>query len=179
MFKKKHKKMTKEEQEYELYIKEHISNVKKAWDCLKQRIDIFSDGEYYMIEDLINKHDKSKYSLEEFGGYQQYFYPSPNDTMDKKLMNQSWNHHQKTNPHHWQYWLMYEDGKTVALDMPFEYIIEMLCDWLAMSIKFNNKPSEWYETNRPKMLLEDKTQSIIDAYISVLDSAYKSIKENK
>ena len=170
-------KKTKEEKEYELYIKEHISNVKIAWKELRQRIDIFDDGEYYMIDELINKHDKSKYSFEEFGGYKQFFFPSSNGVKNKKLFTESWNHHQKTNPHHWQYWLMYEDNKTIALSIPFKYIIEMLCDWLAMSIKFDNKPSEWYKKNRSKMLIEEKTQKMIDGYIPVLDSAYKSIKE--
>ena len=45
----------------------------------------------------------------------------------KEDFNVAWNHHQKNNPHHWQYWILTNsDGSTKVLDMPYENIIEMM-----------------------------------------------------
>lgn len=167
----------KKQQAYKKYIKEHIKNVNIAWKGLRIYIDCLTAEDYYDIDSLITKHDKSKYSKEEFEGYRQFFFPCDNDIKNKDSFINAWNHHQKTNPHHWQYWLMYEGEKTKALEMPFKYIIEMLCDWLAMSIKFNNKPSDWYRDNRDKIFLNDTTQIITERFIPILDIVYKKNKE--
>lgn len=104
-------------------------------------------------------------SVEEFTAYQMNFFPSSQDIPIKDGFNYAWNHHQKSNPHHWQYWIMWEPKGSVVLEMPLEYVLEMLCDWTAMSVKFSNKLSDWYKDNESKMFLHDGTKRTIENWM--------------
>jgi hypothetical protein len=131
--------------EYGLYIEEHRDNVSLVWQKLYKYLkDEFWLNDYTnsSITSLIKHHDKSKYNEEEFDAYRQYFYPVDNELeKDKELFDRGWNTHQKLNKHHWQYWVMVEGPNDLkALEIPFEYVIEMLCDLTAMRLKFNNNP---------------------------------------
>lgn len=157
------------EKKYKEYIDEHIENVKLVWEDLQFHLK----DEFWMDEDdnvsihfLIETHDQSKYSADEFYGYRQYFYPRDGAKKVESAFNQAWNYHQNHNPHHWEYWLMYEDDKLIALEMPFHYIIEMLCDWTAMSYKFNDDPYEFYLKKKDSMLLAENTKTCLEKYIS-------------
>ena len=134
----------KKEKEYAEYIKEHIQNVQLVYRKMLYRGHFNGDSEWEgMLANNIGNHDQSKYETE-FDGYRQWFYPCKDEIRNKDKFDFAWNYHQKTNPHHWQYWVMYKTDGSVALDMPYQFIVEMLCDWTAMSIKFKNMPSEWY-----------------------------------
>lgn len=45
----------------------------------------------------------------------------------------AWLHHQNVNPHHWQYWVLLNDFgcPETCLEMPEEYMLEMIADWKA------------------------------------------------
>ena len=51
------------------------------------------------------------------------------------------------------------------LDMPFKYIIEMLCDWQSAGEHYGNTAYEWYNRQKDKMILSDYTRSIVEKYI--------------
>lgn len=72
-------------------------------------------------------HDASKWSDEEFGAYANHFYGED----DPAAFDVAWLHHQNLNAHHWQHWVAgYDDGgEHVALQMPFNYVLEMVADW--------------------------------------------------
>ncbi len=175
---------TSEDLEYYRYVVEHIESVRLVWEKFWRNIDKnhntldfwIQDCEFFTIRGLIYSHDISKFGHEEWNGYRQWFYPG-GGTEDKDMFARAWNHHQKSNPHHWQYWLMFEDGKTIALEMPFEYVIEMLCDWTAMSVKFKNLPSNWFAENRGEMLLYESTVSIIERWLPIFDEVYGLINK--
>lgn len=79
--------------------------------------------------------------------------------------DEAWNHHQKRNPHHWQYWVLREDdGATKALDMPMRYRKEMLADWRGAGIAINGRDEtpEWYRRNRDKMILHPDVRAWIE-----------------
>ncbi len=88
-------------------------------------------------------HDMSKFLPSEFFAYANYFYgyyPEKLNAYEKTYhselktkkdveieFNIAWNHHQKRNKHHWQYWLLKEDdGKLLSVGMPKKYLKEML-----------------------------------------------------
>jgi len=160
------------------YLAEHIGNVKSVWEKLQPLLKNsfwLDDFSYFNINEIIKNHDKSKYSKDEFFPYRQYFYPLENEKVSEKWFNLAWNIHQKSNMHHWQYWVMIEDsGDIIILEMPFFFIIELLCDWTAMSVKFNNKPSEWYFKNKSKMLLGDETITCIERWIPLFDEVFEN-----
>lgn len=156
------------DQEYKDYIDEHISNVKQVWEDLQ----LFLMGQWSIRKDTIKKidyfishHDKTKYSSEEFQGYRQWFYPVDEIPKNKKSFDDAWNHHQKFNPHHWQYWLMWKPEGTKPLNMDLHFIIEMLCDWTAMSYKFGDTPEIFYNKNKDSMLLSFQTRELVETWL--------------
>jgi hypothetical protein len=56
-------------------------------------------------------HDWSKFTLEEWSPYVHTFYKADGSGQYKPspAFDRAWNHHQKANPHHWQYHLLVND----------------------------------------------------------------------
>jgi len=112
-------------------------------------------------------HDLSKFLPSEFGPYARKFYLNGYSKYGEFEI--AWNHHQKRNKHHWNYWVTVDNnGKQVALDMPKKYILQMICDWRGMSRKFGDTWQEFYEKNKDKMVLSKRTISTIEWYMDIL-----------
>lgn len=167
----------KELEEYNEYLEQHIGGVKKAFNWL-------IDNDILSVDDVtaakayknINGHDGTKYSQEEYVQYAKYFYGEQTEDVVKNF-NYSWLHHIHTNPHHWQHWvLINDDDGTVALDMPKEYIIEMICDWWAFSWKSGNlyEIFDWYDKHKDKIMISDKSSEIVD---TLLQSIHNKLDE--
>jgi hypothetical protein len=54
-------------------------------------------------------HDWSKFLPSEWFAYVAMFYGGVKNDATKAAFNRAWNHHQKRQPHHWQYWLLITD----------------------------------------------------------------------
>ena len=61
--------------------------------------------------------------------------------------------------------------------MEFPSIIEMLCDWTAMSVKFKNMPSIWFNDNKEKMVLHPGTIQTITHWLPLFDNVYNQMTE--
>lgn len=169
--------------EYFNYIEKHILLVKDVWEIFKRRFNmkpfINDDYNYWTLKRLVDSHDESKFSEAEFYGYRRKFYPEKGEKDDIGGFEYAWNHHQKSNPHHWEHWVSIKGNKTTALNMPMIYVLEMLIDWTAMSLVRKNIPSEWYQRQRSKMMLSSETQIRIDYWISVFDGIYSQMVESE
>lgn len=78
-------------------------------------------------------HDLSKFSPTEFIESVKYYQgtSSPIDACKKdKGCSNAWLHHKGRNKHHYEYWQDNFDKGGESLLMPFEYAVEMLCDYL-------------------------------------------------
>ena len=154
--------------DYDNYIKEHRQNVKNAYEYLKLAVlpaFDFPEEDKAEIEELISVHDMSKYRTNEFFAYNDYFYGNNRTQEVEKDFNYAWLYHIHSNPHHWQYWLLPEDdGDLKALDMPIQYIIEMICDWWSFSWSKNDlfEIFRWYEKNKDNQNLSDKTRKVVE-----------------
>jgi hypothetical protein len=161
--------------EYTNYIEAHKERVKQYADWLKENLpEIFTDIDHNVdIEDfdkLIAEHDDSKYSIEEFEPYAQKFY-GKQDINGKPLeyipgWDEAWQHHWQNNEHHPEYWL----GK----DMPYIYILEMLCDWGSFSIDKGDMTElidYYYEDAKydEEKNLSDNTKKIIEEILSKIE----------
>lgn len=157
-------------EKYTQYIKEHQGFVKDAWmDLQKYCSDmpyVMDDYLRYFITDLISKHDESKLSLEEYEGYRKYFHPTETDDLTNKDAEYqvAWEHHYSNNPHHWEYWTIYDaekerDGVRFIREC---YMVEMVCDWMAMSKKFNNSVHEWYDENKDEIILIPEDRILVE-----------------
>ena len=112
-------------------------------------------------------HDLSKFMPCEWTPYVKCFYAPDGNKQYKEseAFNNAWNHHQKFNKHHWQYWLLrYDNGETYSLQMPEKYIREMVVDWKGTGRASTGKDDvlEWYEKNRGSMSLHNHTRSRVE-----------------
>jgi adenosyl cobinamide kinase/adenosyl cobinamide phosphate guanylyltransferase len=159
------------EKEYKDYIDEHRNNVQKAWNKVKKIDNKWIKNNIDKLDENIKNHDLSKYEPEEFNAYRKKYYPINEDEKANSdaEFEAAWNHHYINNPHHWQYWTC-SDGDLDADKMSGERIdnnvmmayIEMLCDWIAMSMKFGDKPDEWYKSNKENMNLSRNEQKELE-----------------
>lgn len=78
----------------------------------------------------------------------------------KASFDEAWNHHQKRNLHHWQYWLLTMDsGETIALEIPQRFMLEMVADWIGAGKALGNPDTEgWFLTNKNRIRLHDSTR---------------------
>lgn len=116
-------------------------------------------------------HDISKFSPMEFIAYAQTFYlPNGDKQYDETIeFSQAWNHHQKCNAHHWQYWVLkYDRGDNEELPMPDIYIEEMIADWIgagrAITGSWDNVFS-WYEKSNVGRFLHPSTRNKVEEYL--------------
>ena len=163
---------------YDKYLEEHISNVLKAfkilWEALTPEWFESKGLSLTLMNYVLTEHDKSKYSKDEYDAYDEYFYPSEDNSKSKEEIQRdfdyAWLNHIHNNPHHWQYWVLREDdGDTKVLDMALQEVINMICDWMSFSIK-RNSPFEWinfYNENieKDKILLGENTKKLVEDVI--------------
>lgn len=87
-----------------------------------------------------------------------------------KDFDYAWLHHIHMNPHHWQYWVLHHDEPdkpVTVLDMPFHYIIEMICDWWSFSWENGNlyEIFDWYEKHKENMMLSKRTRITVETFL--------------
>jgi len=131
-------------------------------------------------------HDLSKFRPSEWLPYVNYFnrtFPEANSDEARlafrlgfnpktkeevqEAFDLAWNHHQKRNNHHWQYWLLsFDDGNSKVLDMPFVCVLEMIADWIGAG-KALGKPDTkgWYLANKDKMRLHIETRRLVEGVL--------------
>lgn len=159
-FKEEMSNLKSQEQAYLDYINEHINNVQIAWGTMKIQLDDFIPTNVKMdVDKLVNEHDRSKFSKEEFDGYRQWYYPEKNEEKDAEMYNQAWIHHYTNNPHHWQYW---KDKEGIDLEQKIPYILEMIADWTAMGYKYNDTPQEYYNKEKDNIVLTDDAREYLE-----------------
>lgn len=153
--------------EYYSYLDAHIKGVQDAWEyqlkpALLSNEEIKVD--FDKVDDLVRNHDRSKYNKDEFDSYLHYFYPTSDHPKNEEDFNTSWLYHIHRNPHHHQYWVLIRDeGTFIPLDMPVEYICEMLCDWQSFSRRDSSSTAyTWYDKNYNKMNLSENTRKYIE-----------------
>lgn len=152
-------------QEYDKYIQQHKANVLKGFNWLQTNLpQIFPAGSDYTLQ--ITEHDDSKYSLDEYDAYDAYFYGKAAEGVEKEF-RQAWLLHIHRNPHHWQYWVLINDDPgegQIALEMPYNYIIEMICDWWAFSWQRCDLGEifSWYEEHSEYIILAPETRKTVE-----------------
>jgi len=118
-------------------------------------------------------HDMSKFRPSEWKPYAEYFYGRyPMDEKppsESKAFDIAWLHHQKRNPHHWQYWILKEDsGSTHNIEMPIVYRKEMYADWVGAGKAITGKDNiiPWYNKNKDNIKLGWETRRWIERLIN-------------
>ena len=150
-------------EQYNLYLLNHARNVKKGfWWFQIHRTDIFQ-------ELGIDLERLAVLQQEEANRYDEYFYGTGEKTYEEidKDFNLAWLHHIHNNPHHWQHWVLINDDPDkgeIVLDMPVEYIFEMICDWWSFSWAQRNPTTifDWYDEHKYYMKLSEGTKNTVE-----------------
>lgn len=155
--------------EYLNYLEEHILNVQKAWNVIKEKCKdlrfMYDDFYYFSIDEEIYNHDVSKLSEQEFVQYRKSFYPTSEES--KYDISEAWEHHKKNNPHHWENWTTIKPRWDADWEV---HCVHMVCDWMAMGYKFGDTAKMYYESNKDKIILPEYA---IDFIYSIFDRVYK------
>lgn len=126
-------------------------------------------------------HDMSKFLPAEMPHYTRQFFGDADDPIGFVI---AWNHHQKINKHHWEYWVpvtdtIFEEWEDLKpLPIPEKYIREMLADWLGASRTYNGTWPDldnwkWFNENFNKIKLHYDTRLFILSLIDDLKSSEK------
>ena len=120
-------------------------------------------------------HDLSKYSPVEFINGVRFYTGtgSPHIGERKKYgYSKAWMHHKGHNKHHGEYWQDIDpEGKTCTVDMPCEYLIEMICDRVAASMiylgdKYTDKaPLEYYLSHKDENQFSEDTRRNLEYFL--------------
>ncbi len=129
-------------------------------------------------------HDFSKFSPIEFFESVRYYTgissPIPECKKDKGY-SLAWQHHKGRNPHHYEYWMDNFDNGGTPIRIPFKYVVEMTCDWLAAGKSYQGKnfnfadELKWWKVKRTLV-----QKSMHPAIILFFDGVFDCMaRENK
>lgn len=152
-------------------------------------------------------HDLTKFGPTEFFSSVKYYQGNRSPIDAEKEINGyslAWQHHKGHNPHHWEYWIdnigprevkvrsVYETfegeklpivctelrSKPDALKIPYEYVVEMICDWLGAGIVYNKakvdynipyeEPINYYNKCKPNRLIHPETMKLLEYYLNII-----------
>ncbi|MBO5319035.1 MAG: hypothetical protein J6B01_04405 [Ruminococcus sp.] len=162
--------------EYDLYLESHKTNVRKAFEWIQDNLPECCitipnvDYEHQICFD----HDTSKTEPDEYEAYDAHFYGNNRSYDVEKKYRIAWVKHLNRNPHHWQYWVLINDDPKegmIVLDMPYNYILEMICDWWAFSWNKGNLKEifAWYNEHKEYMKLSKYTRSTVESILAKID----------
>ncbi len=167
--------------QYNEYLKEHKQAVYDGFLWIKEYIPdiLLNDDMTSKIEyNIMYEHDISKNDEDEYDAYDTYFYGKNRSAEVVEKFNYAWLRHIQKNPHHWQHWILHKDDpneQTECLKMPYEYIIEMICDWWSFSWKKGNlyEIFDWYDERKEHIMLNDETRKQVEDILATIKAKLK------
>ena len=169
--------------EYDNYLKQHISNVGAGLDWINSHLPSLLSGMQNEIEYQCKfGHDQSKYDAAEYHAYDAYFYGNNRSYQVVQDFNYAWLSHIHQNPQHWQQWVLINDDPNEGekiMDMPYNYIVEMICDWWAFSWAKGNlyEIFNWYDEHKDYMKLSVKTRKTVEDILEKIKTKLDEQKE--
>ena len=143
-------------------------------------------------------HDLSKFGKTEFVSSAKYYQGnrSPIDAeKEVKGYSLAWQHHKGHNAHHWEYWIdNIGTYQNTPCKIPYEYVIEMICDWLGASIVYSKEkincnepyiaPIQYYKKCSNERIFYPQTKELIEYYLNVIanksiNTFCQTVKHNK
>lgn len=169
--------------QYDEYLMKHREAVAAAYGWIYDNLPelLRSDLGRIVLGMYINRfHDESKDDLEEYDAYDAYFYGEERTEEVVENFNRAWLRHIHKNPHHWQHWVLINDDPkcgTIVLDMDYQHIIEMICDWWSFGFRAGNlyELFSWYDKHKDYIKLSDKTRKTVE---DILDKIKNKLEEN-
>ena len=174
--------------EYDQYLASHKESVKTAYQWFKRNMPEFVQQSIVggmTLEELEHQilvaHDSSEMMFDEYPAYDRYFYSDLPKNKTQEEFNLAWLRHIHRNPHHWEHWVLPSEDLHIiqALEMPQNYVLEMLCDWWSFSWR-NYEPDrifEWWDRHKDIMILHPKTRDLIHDVMWTMTQKLKTAKD--
>lgn len=125
-------------------------------------------------------HDLSKYSPTEFLVGAKYFQgdrsPNEMERLDTGISS-AWLHHKGRNKHHLEYWIDYDpnlDYRMGGMDIPVNYVVEMVCDRIAASRIYQKErytdasPLLYYLNSKEHYIIHPNTAALLEELLTML-----------
>lgn len=159
--------------EYDQYLENHRANVKRGYEWLLENLPDILIPTIAAGWQTSFAHDKSKNEPDEYEAYDTYFYGNNRSYAVVQNYQRAWLLHIHRNPHHWQHWVLINDNPKegeIVLEMPYDDIIEMICDWWAFSWKSGNLREifTWYDEHSKYMKLGSKTRERVEKILGLI-----------
>lgn len=153
--------------EYNLYLEQHKNNVKRGFEWIQTNLPSLLVDHPDASWQIIFDHDSSKSNDDEYTAYDAYFYGDNKSYFVVEEFRKAWLIHIHRNPHHWQHWVLINDDPNegeIILDMPYNYIIEMICDWWSFSWQKGDLSEifRWYAEHSEYIKLSPKTRRTVE-----------------
>lgn len=159
--------------EYDNYLEQHKGNVRKGFEWIRENLPKLVENIPNLEWQICFNHDQSKTNLDEYCAYDEYFYGNNRSYQVVQDFNYAWLTHLHRNPHHWQYYILINDDPElgeIIMDMPSNYIIEMICDWWAFSWSKGDLTEifKWYDERKDYIKLSEKTRKEVESVLRMI-----------
>lgn len=173
--------------DYDAYLSQHKANVKKGLDWIRENLpelignDISFNGTVDYEWQIGMAHDESKTQPDEYEAYDAYFYGGNRSYDVVQAFNKAWLMHIHRNPHHWQHWVLLNDEPDegeVLIQMPYNYIVEMICDWWAFSWAKGDLTEifKWYEAHKDHIKLHEASRASVEYILNRIEEKLEELK---
>lgn len=158
---------------YDQYLENHKANVIKAFEWMKQNIPELASDNALLEHQIVFGHDDSKTQPDEYEAYDAYFYGGNRSYAVVQDFKQAFLTHIHRNPHHWQYWILVQDDPKngeLIMDMPMNYVVEMICDWWSFSWSKGdlNEIFKWYDEHKDYIKLSELTRHNVEFILRIM-----------
>jgi hypothetical protein len=118
------------------------------------------------------RHDLSKYGYTEFHTSAKYYTGTFSPVYKERLSNHYFSticqHHTRRNPHHWEYWTDFFNGRIVVKTMTYKWATEYVCDMLSASKTYDPKHFDphttlkYFQKHSPHYYMTQATHDYIE-----------------
>lgn len=162
--------------QYDSYLEQHKANVKKGFEWIREHMPDILQGDFDYEWQICLNHDHSKTEPDEYEAYDAYFYGGNRSFDVVQNFNKAWLLHIHRNPHHWQYWVLINDEPNegeIVIQMPHNYIVEMICDWWAFSWNKGDLTEifSWYEERKNYIKMHKNTRKTVEDIFAKIKEA--------
>ena len=172
--------------QYDQYLARHRANVKRGFDWLSENLPGLMTNTLTAGWNTEFAHDRSKNEPDEYEAYDAYFYGNNRSYEVVQRYRRAWLLHIHRNPHHWQHWILIHDDMEngeleTVLEMPYDYIIEMICDWWSFSWFKGNllEVFSWYEEHKNYIKLHPNTRKLVEDILGRIKNKLGEVMANE
>lgn len=168
--------------QYDQYLATHRAHVCKAYFWIREHLpELCNRGDE--LRTVILTHDISKIIPDEYDAYDSYFYSSDKSQKVKDDFNRAWLLHIHRNPHHWQHWVLNNDDPDegeMLLEMPYEQVLAMICDWWSFSWTSDDlyEIFSWYDKHKRYIKLNENTRATVEDILDKIKEQLDMKKED-